>query len=128
MPELFENTSIKSLDLENRSVRSATWSGVGDRKGYVTDTAIDFYGNLAAGGVGLIITGFQYVMPNAIAMLYQLGNYREDMLEGLTRLAEAIHSQGGKVVAQLVHTGSKANPELFPEEGEIWGPSPCPIP
>lgn len=124
MPVLFEKTSIKSLDLENRSVRSATWSGVADRKGYVTDRAIEFYGNLAAGGIGLIITGFQYVMPNAIAMLYQLGNYREEMLEGLTRLTDAIHSQGGKVMAQLVHTGSKANPELFPEEGEIWGPSP----
>jgi 2,4-dienoyl-CoA reductase-like NADH-dependent reductase (Old Yellow Enzyme family) len=124
MPVLFEKTSIKSLDLENRSVRSATWSGVGDRKGYVTDRAIAFYENLAAGGVGLIITGFQYVMPNAIAMLYQLGNYREDMLEGLTRLADAVHSRGGKVMAQLVHTGSRANPELFPEEGEIWGPSP----
>ncbi len=124
MPVLFENTSIKSLDLENRAVRSATWSGVGDRKGYVTDRAIAFYENLAAGGVGLIITGFQYVMPNAIAMLYQLGNYREDMLEGLTRLADAVHSRGGKVMAQLVHTGSRANPELFPEEGEIWGPSP----
>jgi 2,4-dienoyl-CoA reductase-like NADH-dependent reductase (Old Yellow Enzyme family) len=124
MPVLFEKTSIKSLDFENRSVRSATWSGVGDRKGYVTDRAIDFYGNLAAGGVGLIITGFQYVMPNAIAMLYQLGNYREDMLEGLTRLADAIHSQGGRVMAQLVHTGGRANPELFSEEGEIWGPSP----
>jgi len=124
MPVLFEKTSIKSLELENRSVRSATWSGVADRKGYVTDRAIDFYEKLASGGVGLIITGFQYVMPNAIAMLYQLGNYREDMLEGLTRLTGAIHSQGGKVMAQLVHTGSKANPELFPEEGEIWGPSP----
>ena len=57
MPVLFEKTSIKSLDLENRSIRSATWSGVADRKGYVTDRAIDFYGNLAAGGVGLIIHG-----------------------------------------------------------------------
>ncbi len=53
MPELFEKTCIKSFELDNRSVRSATWSGVGDEKGYVTDTAVDFYGNLAAGGVGL---------------------------------------------------------------------------
>jgi 2,4-dienoyl-CoA reductase-like NADH-dependent reductase (Old Yellow Enzyme family) len=49
-------------------------------------------------------------------------------LEGLTRLADAIHSHGGKVVAQIVHTGNKANPELFPEEGEVWGPSAVPDP
>ncbi len=24
-------------------------------------------------------------------------------------------------MAQLVHTGNKANPDLFPEEGEVWG-------
>lgn len=123
MPVLFEKTSIKSLELENRSVRSATWSGVCDPKGYVTERALEFYGNLAEGGIGLIITGFQYVMPNAIAMPFQMGNYKDDQLEGLSRLVGAIHSRGGKVMAQLVHTGSKANPDLFSEEGEIWGAS-----
>ncbi len=128
MPELFDRTSIKSLELDNRSVRSATWSGVGDQKGYVTDRAIETYTRLADGGVGLIITGFQYVMPNGVAIPYQIGNYADDMLEGLTQWVEAIHSHGGKVVAQLVHTGSKANPDLFPEEGEVWGPSVVPDP
>jgi 2,4-dienoyl-CoA reductase-like NADH-dependent reductase (Old Yellow Enzyme family) len=123
MSQLFEKSNIKSLELQNRSVRSATWSGVGDRKGYVTDTAVEFYTRLAEGDLGLIVTGFQYVMPNAVAMLYQLGNYRDDMLDGLTRLVTAIQSRGVKVMAQLVHTGSKANRDLFPEEGEVWGPS-----
>ena len=128
MPHLFENTAIKSIELKNRAVRSATWAGVGDRKGYVTDAAIELYGRLATGGVGLIITGFQYVMPNGIAAPYQVGNYSDDLLDGLTRMAEAVHSGGGKVVAQLVHTGSKANPQLFWDDWEIWGPSAVPDP
>lgn len=128
MAELFEKTMIKSLEMKNRSVRSATWSGVSDRKGYVTEKAIEFYSNLAEGGVGLIVTGFQYVMPNGIAIPYQMGNYRDEQVEGLSRLADAIHSRGGKVITQLVHTGNKANPELFPEEGEVWGPSAVPDP
>jgi 2,4-dienoyl-CoA reductase-like NADH-dependent reductase (Old Yellow Enzyme family) len=126
MPEFFEKTCIKSLELDNRSVRSATWSGVADQKGFVTDKAIDFYENLAAGGVGLVVTGFQYVMPNAVAMLYQIGNYGDGQLEGLSRLAGAVHSRGGKVMAQLVHTGARANPKLFFQEGELWGPSAVP--
>ncbi len=126
MPKLFETTEIKSLELKNRSVRSATWSGVGDRTGNITDTGIELYANLAVGGVGLIITGFQYVMPNAVAMHYQVGNYSEDQLGSLSRWAGAIHARGGKIVAQLVHTGTRANPELFFEPGEIWGPSPIP--
>ena len=93
VPELFEKTSIKSLELENRAVRSATWSGVCDSKGYITEMALEFYGNLAQGGIGLIVTGFQYVMPNSIAMPFQMGNYRDDQLEGLTRLVETIHSR-----------------------------------
>jgi 2,4-dienoyl-CoA reductase-like NADH-dependent reductase (Old Yellow Enzyme family) len=128
MPHLFENTAIKSIELKNRAVRSATWAGVGDRKGYVTDAAMELYGRLAAGGVGLIVTGFQYVMPNGIAAPYQVGNYSDDLLDGLTRMAEAVHSGDGKVVAQLVHTGTKANPQLFWDGWEIWGPSAVPDP
>jgi len=123
VPELFEKSSINTLELHNRADRSATWSGVCDPKGYITEKALEFYGNLAQGGVGLIVTGFQFVMPNAIAMPFQMGNYNDDQLEGLSRLVERIHSSGGKVAAQLVHTGSKANPELFFEEGEVWGAS-----
>ncbi len=128
MPEIFEKTTINNLELPNRLIRSATWSGVCDKKGAVTDKAIDFYGALAEGGIGLITTGFQYVMPNGIGMPYGMGNYGDDLLTGLTRLAKAIHSHDGKVIAQLVHTGSKAIPELFPEEGELWGASAIPDP
>ncbi len=128
MPELFEQTRIGSLELKNRFVRSATWSGVGDEKGYVTDKALEVYGTLANGGVGLIVTGFQYVMPNGVAMIYQLGNYEDGQIEGLKRLTDTVHANGGKIVGQLTHTGAKANPKVFPKEGEIWGPSAVPDP
>ncbi|MDQ7782901.1 MAG: NADH:flavin oxidoreductase [Desulfomonilaceae bacterium] len=124
MPELFEKTALKSLELENRSVRSATWSGVGDAKGHVTDRGPEIYGDLARGGVGLIITGFQYVMPNGVGIVHQVGNYDDSQIDGLTRLTSAVHVENGKVAAQLVHTGTKANAKLFPEPGRIWGPSP----
>ncbi|MFH1115767.1 MAG: NADH:flavin oxidoreductase [Pseudomonadota bacterium] len=123
MPELFEKTAVKSLDLDNRSVRSATWSGVGDAEGHVVDKAAEIYGELARGGVGLIITGFQYVLPNGVGIKYQVGNYHDSQIEGLSRMASAVHAENGKVAAQIVHTGAKAVPDLFPEPGQIWGPS-----
>ncbi len=123
MTRLFDKTTIKTLELSNRSVRSATWSGVADRKGAITDRAIELYSDLADGGVGLIVTGMQYVMSNGIGSPHQKGNYSDDLLPGLTRLTDSIHSRGGKVVAQIAHAGAKANPELFFEEGEVWGPS-----
>jgi 2,4-dienoyl-CoA reductase-like NADH-dependent reductase (Old Yellow Enzyme family) len=42
MSELFEKTSIGALELDNRAIRSATWSAVCDREGYVTDRATEF--------------------------------------------------------------------------------------
>jgi 2,4-dienoyl-CoA reductase-like NADH-dependent reductase (Old Yellow Enzyme family) len=128
MPELFERTWIKSLELDNRSVRSATWSGVGDGKGHVTDKALEFYRALGRGAIGLIITGFQYVMPNGIAIGYMIGNSQDEHLDGLSRMAAAVHEEGGKIVTQIVHAGVRANPKLFPPGYEMWGPSAIPDP
>jgi len=116
---LFEQTGIKSLELQNRAIRSATWEGAGDLRGYVTDRVLEIYEDLAAGGIGLIVSGFQYVLPNGVAISHQIGNYRDSQMPGLGRLAEAVHSRGSRIMAQLVHTGSKAKPELFPEPGDI---------
>ena len=123
MPELFQATQIKTLELANRSVRSATWSGVGDARGYVTDKAVDIYGELGRSEIGLIITGYQYIMPNGQQLPYMIGNYEDAQIEGLTRLAKTIHEGGGKVVPQIVHCGALANPKLFPEGNELWAPS-----
>ena len=128
MATLFEKTSIISLELKNRAVRSATWEGAGDRRGFVTDRVVEIYDSLAAGGIGLIVTGFQYVLPNGVAIPYQIGNYCDGQLPGLLRLTETVHSHGAKILAQLVHCGAKADSGLFPEEGDIWGPSPVPDP
>jgi 2,4-dienoyl-CoA reductase-like NADH-dependent reductase (Old Yellow Enzyme family) len=128
MTKLFEKTQIGSIELANRTVRSATWSGVGDERGYVTDLAEAIYGNLASGGIGLIITGYQYVMTNGIQLPFMIGNYDDDQLEGLSGLANLVHAQGGRIVPQLVHTGVRANKKLFRQGEEVWGPSGIPDP
>jgi 2,4-dienoyl-CoA reductase-like NADH-dependent reductase (Old Yellow Enzyme family) len=121
---LFEKTWIGSLELSNRAVRSSTWSGVGDPKGYVTDRALEFYGELAKGDIGLILTGYQYVMTNGQGLPYMLGNYDDTQAEGLKKLVDAVHGGGGKIAAQLVHCLARANSKLFFREGdELWGAS-----
>jgi 2,4-dienoyl-CoA reductase-like NADH-dependent reductase (Old Yellow Enzyme family) len=128
MSKLFEKTAIKGLELPNRSVRSATWSGVGDDRGRVTDRAVEFYRDLGAGGIGLIVTGYQYVLPNGRQLDYMIGNCDDDGLEGLTRLAGAVHDAGGRIVTQIVHCGIRANPNLMPDGWDLWGPSAVPDP
>jgi 2,4-dienoyl-CoA reductase-like NADH-dependent reductase (Old Yellow Enzyme family) len=124
---LFERTSIRSLELSNRAIRSSTWSGVGDQKGHVTDRALEFYGELARGDIGLILTGYQYVMTNGQGLPYMLGNYDDTQAEGLKNLVSTVHREGGKIAAQLVHCLARANQELFFREGdELWGASAIP--
>ncbi len=123
MPDLFEKTAIKSLELANRSVRSATWTGTADDKGYVTDATISFYRALAEGGIGLIVTGYQYIMLNGMQLPHMVGIYEDGQINGLRRLAAAVHESGGKIVPQVVHTGIRANRELMPPGYEAWGPS-----
>ncbi len=128
MAKLFEKTSIGALDLQNRSVRSATWSGLGDNRGYVTEPAIDFYRRLGGGGIGLIITGYQYVLPNGIQLPFMVGNYEDEQTEGLSKIAQIVHEQRGKVIPQIVHAGARANPKLFLKDEEVWAPSALPDP
>jgi 2,4-dienoyl-CoA reductase-like NADH-dependent reductase (Old Yellow Enzyme family) len=121
---LFEKAWIRSLELPNRAVRSSTWSGVGDEKGYVTGRALEFYGELAGGDIGLILTGYQYVMTNGQGLPYMLGNYDDTQIEGLKRLVDTVHGEGGRIGAQLVHCLARANVKLFFRDGdELWGAS-----
>ena len=124
---LFEKTWINSLELSNRAIKSSTWSGTGDQKGYVTDRAVEFYGELAKGDIGLLLTGYQYVMTNGQHLPYMVGNCDDSQAEGLRKLVDAVHKEGGKIAAQLVHCLARANSKLFFKEGdELWGASAIP--
>ena len=63
MATLFEEATINGMTLKNRLVRSSTWEGMAQPDCRPTLKIVDFYGQLAAGGVGLIISGFAFVQP-----------------------------------------------------------------
>lgn len=126
-PSLFEKTNIKSLEMCNRMMRSSTWRGVGDSRGYVTDLAFKIYKELAEGEIGVILSEFQYVMTNGLHLKNQIGNYDDSQVDGLKSLVNTIHKNNGKIVAQLVHCLAKADRKLFFIEGEEqWGISDIP--
>jgi 2,4-dienoyl-CoA reductase-like NADH-dependent reductase (Old Yellow Enzyme family) len=126
-PQLFEKSLIGSLELPNRFIKSSTWSGTGDKKGYVTDRTLAFHNEVARGGVGLILTGNQIVMSNGISLPYSIGNYDDSQAEGLKKLVDSVHKEGCKVVVQISHSLARSNPKLFFAEGdELWGVSAVP--
>ncbi|QTA81733.1 NADH:flavin oxidoreductase [Desulfonema limicola] len=113
MSRLFEKTKINSMELSNRFVRSATWEGLAEEDGAVTQKLIDTMTTLAKGGVGMIITGHAYVSPEGQATPRQLGAYKDELVKGLGEMAGAVHDCGGKIVLQLAHAGNFAAEQII---------------
>jgi len=113
MSKLFETTTINTLSLANRFVRSATWEGMANEDNSVSPRLIDLMVQLAKGGVGLIITGLACIRKDGIATPWQLGNYSDAFIPGLSEMAEAVHNAGGKIVMQIAHGGVQSHPELI---------------
>ena len=108
MSKLFETTKINGMTLRNRFVRSATWEGMADEDGTCNSKMVELMRNLAKGGVGLIITGHAYVLPDGQASPYQTGIYKDDFIPGLKKVSDAVHDEGGKIVLQMAHAGCQA--------------------
>ncbi len=112
MPMLFEGTTIKSMSLTNRFVRSATWEGMANEDGSCSPKLTDLMVRFAKGGVGLIITSHAYVSRKGKARPRQLGIYSDELVPGLAAMADAVHNAGGKIAVQLAHAGCHADPVL----------------
>lgn len=112
MELMFSPGSINGMELANRFVRSATWEGMAGDDGSVTPGLISVMTDLVNGGVGLVITGHAYVLPRGQAGPWQLGIYSDNLKPGLASLTHAVHTAGGRVVAQLAHSGNFAPENL----------------
>lgn len=120
MSVLFSTVRIRSLELKNRFVRSATYDGMADRKGMVTDDQLTLYTNLARGGVGLIISGIAYVLRNGRISPTQNSIVDDEAIPGLKRLVNEVHNYGCRIALQLFHAGREVG-KFRPDRA--WGPS-----
>lgn len=111
MDLLFTPQKIGSLQIPNRLVRSATAERMADADGRPDQRQFALYRQLARGGVGLLITGHMYIHPGGKAHPEMVGVHDDAMLPDLAKLAEAVHTEGGLVAAQINHGGMKANGE-----------------
>jgi 2,4-dienoyl-CoA reductase-like NADH-dependent reductase (Old Yellow Enzyme family) len=112
MSKLFDTTTIKNLQFDNRFVRSALYLGLANQDGSCTQKLLDAMRKLALGGVGLIITGHAYVHKRGQASGMQMGCYDDHLLPGLSEMTQAVHQAGGKIVLQIAHGGIFASAEL----------------
>jgi len=73
MATLLDQTTINGMTLQNRLVRSATWEGMCEQDGRPTEKVVNWYRDLAQGGVGLIVTGYTFVRPEGKGLPGKMG-------------------------------------------------------
>lgn len=122
MSILFEPYRIRNMHIRNRFMRSATTSYWADEEGVVRDTHVRLYRGLAEGGVGLIVKGHLYVADNGKAHQGMAGISSDRHIPMLRKLTDAVHREGGSIVAQINHAGvvhkpDRAGPSAYGEEG-----------
>jgi 2,4-dienoyl-CoA reductase-like NADH-dependent reductase (Old Yellow Enzyme family) len=119
MNKLFEPGEINGMKLANRFVRSATWEGMAEEDGSVTPRLTKTMVDLTRGGVGLIISGHAYVLPEGQAGPLQMGIYKDELIDGLKTMVDEVHQAGGKIVVQLAHSGAFARKEIIKQAPHV---------
>lgn len=89
--------------------------------GYVSSEDVAYYQRRSS-AVGLAITGSAYVDPQGLAFADSFSAAEDDKIEGLSRIAKAMKSEGALAVLQLYHGGRMVPPDLI--SGCPIGPSP----
>jgi 2,4-dienoyl-CoA reductase-like NADH-dependent reductase (Old Yellow Enzyme family) len=115
MDGVFDITDLCGIRLGNRFIRSATYEALAAEDGSCTQKLTSVIARLAAGQVGLIITGHAFVRPEGQAGPFQLGIFDDSSIEGLRTMSDAVHDKGGRIIIQLSHAGNYASPLLTDE-------------
>ncbi|MCR5795893.1 MAG: NAD(P)/FAD-dependent oxidoreductase [Solobacterium sp.] len=125
--KLLSPGKIGSMELKNRFVVPPMGTNFGTYDGMVTDRMIEYYRARARGGFGLIIIEVTAVDPHGKAVLNEVGLWNDEQIEGFTKLMDAIHEEGGKVLVQLHHCGRQtAPPYIFNLTPEAPSKVACP--
>ena len=127
LPNLFQPIKVRSLTLRNRIIMPTLDPGFAGEGGQMNQRLIDYFVRRAQGGVSFIMVGPAVFDPVGVGGTFEFRIYQQQILDGLARLAEAIHRCGVPVGLQMHHAGRQANPDLI--EGASVAPSaiPCPL-
>jgi 2,4-dienoyl-CoA reductase-like NADH-dependent reductase (Old Yellow Enzyme family) len=112
--KLFQPLRIGNLTLPNRVVMTTIKLGYSNQQGAMTDRHIAFYTRRARGDAALITSEPMFVQANGRELPTQLGIHDDALTPGLRRLTDAVHANGGRIMAHINHAGRAANPKLVP--------------
>jgi N-ethylmaleimide reductase len=122
MQELFEPLSAGKLDLPNRLVMAPMTRSRAGAGGTPTELTAEYYRQRA--GAGLIITEGTQPSVRGQGYIQTPGLHSADQVAAWRAVTDAVHAEGGRIFAQLMHSGRVGHPVLYPDGDLPLGPSP----
>jgi 2,4-dienoyl-CoA reductase-like NADH-dependent reductase (Old Yellow Enzyme family) len=108
MSDLFATLPIRGATLRNRIVVSPMCQ-YSSNDGFANDWHFVHLGSRAVGGAALVFTEASAVTPDGRISPDDLGIYKDDHVEFLSRIVKFIRAQGALAGMQLAHAGRKAS-------------------
>ncbi len=110
MSDLFTPYDLGPHALANRLVMAPMTRNRAGERGVPTPLMAEYYAQRAS--AGLIVT--EGTQPSAVSQGYPNtpGLHTDEQVEGWRAVADAVHAQGGRIVAQLMHAGRIGHPSI----------------
>lgn len=102
---LFKPIRIGSLEIKNRFVQPAMESQTTTPEHTFSEQSVAYFAARARGGFGLQITDYMAVSEDGIGVNTEAGWWDDSFIEKHKVLADTVHENGGKIFAQLHHSG-----------------------
>lgn len=111
--ELLQPVSIGNWNLRTRVVMAPMTRGFADdTTGTVGEDVVAYYQRRARDGIGLIITEGIMPSPRGKGTFGVPGLYTREQVNAWRKVTEAVHEEGGTIIAQLWHVGRLTHPDL----------------
>lgn len=94
---------INGLNLKNRIIRAGCFEGM-CQNGQVSEELIEHHRRLAEGGVAMTTVAYCSVSHDGLTFEHELW-MREEIVQDLKRLTDAVHKEGAAASIQLGHSG-----------------------
>ena len=113
MTYLLKPLHVRSMILANRLVMPPMATAKAGPDGKVSQALLDYYEEKSRGGyISLIIIEHSFISAEGKAGENQLSVSDDAMVQGLRKLADAIHRNGSRAAMQINHAGSAALKEV----------------
>ena len=109
---LFTSHTMGDLSLPNRIVMAPLTRMRAEQRDHMpTALQAAYYAQRAA--AGLIVSEGVAISPEGFGWANTPGLWTDEQVRGWHQVVDAVHAAGGRIIAQLWHTGAMSHPELL---------------